>query len=194
MTSHKKKSDREWEQKLSQFAITGKIGKGGAPQKTDTIYYTKYTNIRNCPMFRSGAGKQATLWSSSVAGCNCGYKHVEDAPVVAAAAPAAAAAAPKPAVTIPFKIPKKPVPKTSIHDVRDQCCTISKEGYFDLTLFGCTNGRCPHCKSANIESTNINDKLKIIHTTSLPRYVQGIGMKCKDCTGRIAIQGYSYPP
>jgi len=107
MTSHKKKSDREWEQKLSQFAITGKIGKGGAPQKTDTIYYTKYTNIRNCPMFRSGAGKQATLWSSSVAGCNCGYKHVEDAPVVAAAAPAAAAAAPKPAVTIPFKIPKK---------------------------------------------------------------------------------------
>lgn len=35
MASHKKKSDKEWKKDLTEYAITGKFGRGQAPSKTN---------------------------------------------------------------------------------------------------------------------------------------------------------------
>jgi hypothetical protein len=47
--------------------------------------------------------------------------------------------------TVNFAIPKKPLPRTTISDVRHKRTIFKSAGYYDLEVFGFVNGKCPHC-------------------------------------------------
>lgn len=50
MNSHKKKPDVAWERTMSDYALTGKLGRGGAPQKSDVKWHKIYEKISACPV------------------------------------------------------------------------------------------------------------------------------------------------
>ena len=50
MNSHKKKPDVAWERTMSDYALTGKLGRGGAPQKSDVKWHKVYEKISACPV------------------------------------------------------------------------------------------------------------------------------------------------
>jgi hypothetical protein len=116
------------------------------------------------------------------------------AAAVAHGAMAAAVAPPPeppaaPPIFLPFNIPGKPDPikgQGSKSQIRDQIKVHKQEGKFDLLKFGPTWGRCPYCGGYDIVGTTVNDKVKLIRTLKMPRFVQGMGMKCiyTDCTGK----------
>ena len=116
------------------------------------------------------------------------------AAAVAHGAMAAAVAPPPeppaaPPIFLPFNIPGKPDPikgQGSKSQIRDQIKVHKQEGKFDLLKFGPTWGRCPYCGGYDIVGTTVNDKVKLIRTLKIPRFVQGMGMKCNntDCTGK----------
>jgi hypothetical protein len=85
--------------------------------------------------------------------------------------------------TVNFAIPKKPLPRTTISDVRHKRTIFKSAGYYDLEVFGFVNGKCPHCHSTPSSKHKLNTKVKIIHTLGEPRFVQGIGMFCDRCNG-----------
>ena len=189
MASHKKKSDKEWKKNLTEFAITGKFGRGQAPPANGN-WYEEYTKVKACPITKQknlvGNNTQG-LFGMSTIKCTCGYDHKKTNNTIntnTTAAPTATTQSPP--VIIPFGIPQKPQPMRSKFEVENVSNTIIKKGYFDLTIFAYSSGRCPHCNSTDIVSTSINSRLKIIHTLKKPRFIQGCGMKCNNpgCNGR----------
>ena len=187
MASHKKKSDKEWKKDLSEYAITGKFGRGQAPPANGK-WYEEYTKVKACPITKQknlvGNNTQG-LFGMSTIKCTCGYDHKKKNNTTnTTAAPTTTTQSPP--VIIPFGIPKKPQPMRSKFEVENVSNTIIKKGYFNLTIFAYSSGRCPHCNSNDIVSTSINGRLKIIHTLKEPRFIQGCGMKCNNpnCNGR----------
>lgn len=195
MSSHRKKSDDTWKQELREFAITGNLpSRGKAPRKEDKKWYPVYDAIRSCAVTKSkalGAGKAQPTFLPPPK-CTCGWIHhatpVPDDRGIPPTVPAAATANNNNAVvlhpaTTNFAIPKKPLPRTTINDVRHKHTVYKSAGYYDLEVFGFVDGKCPHCHRSPSSKHTINTKIKIIHTLGEPRFVQGIGMFCDHCKG-----------
>jgi len=136
------------------------------------------------------SGTQLTLFNQPTSICNCGYEkyhgvHVpvannNNTPTIAAPQQQQQSTI----ITIPFNIPTKPDPIKGISYIRNQIKEVKQKGKFDLLVFAPTCGRCIHCGSTDITDTNVNDKVKTIRTLGTPRFVQGMGMKCKKCNGK----------
>mmetsp|Transcript_29151 Transcript_29151/g.43800 ORF Transcript_29151/g.43800 Transcript_29151/m.43800 type:complete len:85 (+) Transcript_29151:439-693(+) len=67
----------------------------------------------------------------------------------------------------------------------------TEKGCYPLEVFGYSNGKCPHCKSPNIDATNVNNSVKLIYTSDDPRFVQGVGLKCKSFRRKSCKTGHS---
>lgn len=141
--------------------------------------------ILSCGVTKKKQSRSQVLFGGRAAECTCGWDHDKydrDNQATPAAAPAAAAAPPPPK-EVDFGILCKPA-GLGVNDVRNKSGVIKKQkGRYDLEVFGPTNGKCPHCESPNIEAGNVNPCVKTIFTLRGPRFVQGIGLKCKDCSG-----------
>ena len=61
---------------MAEFAITGKMTRGKAPQTTDTKWYPVYNKIGSCPVTKQKklGTHQPTLFGR-LSVCNCGWKH-----------------------------------------------------------------------------------------------------------------------
>jgi len=201
-----KKSPQEWENDLRKLAgdntmkLTGKT-----PSKQDAALYGTYNKIKNCPArVSSGKGKQVTLGAafkigdkSGSSACTCGYgqyhkKNKDPPPVVCAEVGTEATPPPPPPTHIPFNLPKEPKPLTSKLDIVNQCYTKRDEGYFPLTIFGYTYGKCIHCGRDGLSHTSVNKSIKIIHTKQEPKFLQGIGLKCNKptCADKPGFQSF----
>ena len=216
------KSSAQWAADMLLFAKSGKdkMGKGRVPKK-NTAWYKEYVGIIKSPQHThsrtiSSAFAAATSGNGNDASsnCNCKWHNGEHrfialvpkpAPppvAVAAVAAAAAEAPPAPPIKIPFYIPKKPKPRSKVGDVVNvhktypgKVLNVGREMYkleFDLTVFGFTCGKCPHCGGIPTTTNNLNSSIKIIHTFDLPRFVQGVGMTCSACrkTWQTYEKGY----
>jgi len=134
----------------------------------------------------NGNGQQTLLslfnrpTSTATSPCTCGWVHGNE---TTAPNTTTAAAPLRPPKEVDFNILRKPDPRKTVGDVRGIYKVYPQKGCFDLEVFGYTNGKCPHCKSSNIEAKNINPSVKLIYTTGKPRFVQGIGLECQACDG-----------
>jgi len=164
---------------MSDYALTGKLGRGGAPQKSDDKWHKVYEKISACPVTEQlkALGYIQQTFFSSKPKCNCGYNHEKKknttTPTPANNNAPSTKPPPPPPVIIPYNILQKPSARTKLNEVKDISYTYTKKGFYPLTVFGHTGGKCPHCKSSNIQHTNINSKVKIIHTLNEPRFLQG---------------------
>ena len=159
-------------------------GKGWLPG-TNNPFKSKLQNILACGVTKRKQSRSQLLFDGPAAECTCGWDHDkydrENQPTPAAAA----AEPPRPTKEVDFGILCKPA-GVGVNDVRNKSGVnnIKKQkGFYDLEVFGPTNGKCPHCQSPNIEAGNVNPCVKTIFTLEGPRFVQGIGLKCKDCSG-----------
>lgn len=197
------KSDSQWTADMLAFADSRKKNRGRGACTSSQVWTKQYENIRKCPQHSSTGmnqpGIQQYLTTQIIAkgGCTCGW-HDRTNPFLRLIGKWQAPAPtpvypPAPPVEVPFLLPEKPQPRRSIPDVRNKTKTyvgktkvvdgIEYKIEFDLTVFGHTEGRCPHCNGKPSNRHDLNLSPKIIHTLDLPRYVQGIGMKCSECRG-----------
>jgi len=188
------KTDAQWQRDLCDLARERPISLRGTTPPTTSKFYADYTKIIKCPAWDATTkiSTQLTLFGglSKAGECNCGYKDYHGRPRVAdsfamirnaqpySAPDEAPAPAAKPPPEIPYGIPEVPTARKSKAEVRDVNKTYRNNGQFPLLMFGYTCGKCPHCGSSNISDTSLNLTPKIIHTSSWPRFVQGLGMKC----------------
>ena len=205
------KTKRQWTADLRAFAASGKpsLGRGAAPNAhTDAAIKDGYDAIRRCPKHTKSGGMASFLANGSAGGggCNCKWHDgshdliqrffpPQPNPPTRPARPAPAP--PAPLVEIPFMIPEVPKAKKSISDVSDKTHTYSvkptgSRAVFDLTVFGHTDGKCPHCGGIPTTLSHLSAWVKIIHTIHLPRFVQGARMSCSRCnaTWQTYEKGY----
>lgn len=195
------KSPAEWTRALVEFADSKRKnrGQGGDPPKGE--FKDEYEKIKICPA-HSGNG----AISSFVGGgrsrnnnedpCNCNWHNKTHQRIIqyiptrveppTATATATPANEPDP-VDVPLLIPEQQKARESISDVRGKCeiipgrekiidgvkCKVE----FDLLLFGPVDGKCPHC-GGTPKDNGRNISIKTIHTSCLPRFVQGMGLRC----------------
>lgn len=50
-----------------------------------------------------------------------------------------------------------------------------------MTLFGPTSGKCPKCGGPVVSKCQQLSKVKIVHTNSVPQFIQELSMKCAGC-------------
>ena len=186
----KGKSDAHWRGICNLIAAGNEpSGRGWNPGGTWKKIVDK---IKKCPVTQvrkqsKNNGKQTTLqFASSAAVCNCGWNHGNEKAAAESTNTATAGAQPssRPPKEVDFGILRKPDPRRSINDVRGICKVYHQKDCFDLQVFGYVTGRCIHCKSSNIAAGNLNSSVKLIYTTTKPRFVQGIGLTCNDCKGK----------
>jgi|Transcript_25654 hypothetical protein len=168
---------REWCNRLAAGepppSKTGWHPGGNSPWKV------KIDKIMACGETRRRRSSNQSLlpFGVGIVTCTCDWDHDNQT----TAAPAAAAA-PQPQKVVDFGMLCKPTPR-KIKDVRGKYDIKTEKGCYPLEVFGYSNGKCPHCKSPNIDATNVNNSVKLIYTSDDPRFVQGVGLKCKDCNG-----------
>ena len=198
-----KKSPQQWAREFEEFAkrCDKSLRKGAAPRADDKIWKPAYDNIRKCPR-QSRSQTLAMAFGQQpnhqAGGCTCGWhdgtsellkKYLPPpAPTANNTTARVAAAA---AHTVPFCIPTKPSPRKSIFDVRNQCTTYKTTGAFDLSVFGYTCGKCPHCHGTPSTDHDLNGSIKIIHTIDVPRFVQRMREIVKAQREKIAAPAYS---
>ena len=196
------KTTTQWVTDLQQFVQSNrdKLGKGGAPSSGQ--WKDEYDNIRKCPKHNCRGGTQLLLSfasnnSNTTSSCTCGWhdgtnqllQHIPRRPTQQpniTRTSSASVPTNSPPIILPFLIPEKPSPRKSIDDVKNKSPTYpgkttSTNIEFDLTVFGHTDGDCPHCGGRPNELCKLNISLKLVHTIDKPRYMQGVGMSCSSC-------------
>lgn len=186
------KPDSHWNTIANNLAAGGAKPTVKGWQPGNGKWKTTIDNILKCPETarrqNSRQGRQSLLsfmqpTSTATSPCTCGWNH--DNQTNAAAVAAAAAPPPaRPQKEIDFGILRKPDPRENVGDVRGIYKCYKQANCFDLEVFGYADGKCPHCKSSNIEAGNLNKSVKLIFTTGKPRFVQGIGLRCTECNGK----------
>ena len=124
--------------------------------------------------------------------CNCGWHDGTNTllklhlppPPAASQQQSTASTNDQPKIRLSFNIPQKPDPRKNIADVRSQSGEKIKPYYtgkekgknavYPLEVFAYVSGKCPKCGSPPASDHRLNESVKIIHTTNLPRFVQGI--------------------
>ncbi len=196
------RSDNYWHDLCDKLAaggakptVPGWHPKGGK-------WKTQVENILACPetirrQNSRGRSRQSLLSfagqnSTGILQCTCKWDHdsVNNAPPADAAAAAAAQPPSRPQKEVNFGILRKPNPRKTVGEVRGIYRIYQQKGCFNLEVFGYDNGKCPHCKSSNIVASNINKSVKLIYTMGKPRFVQGIGLTCRDCGGAGGSSGW----
>jgi len=94
---------------------------------------------------------------------------------------------------VPSHWPQKPVPKLGRKDIQNQTTNYpgATKYDFDLIPFGPLDGKCVHpgCNGHVVYHTR-NDRLKMILTDGLPRWVQGVGLKCQNNKDHSQFQSF----
>eukprot|EP00956_Cyclotella_meneghiniana_P042009 scaffold248301_cov116-Cyclotella_meneghiniana.AAC.1 len=204
------KSGHQWAKDLHAFAKSRdkKLGRGRAPIKPKSAaeaadqksWYYQYQQIRECKSTASttpinaffNAGQPNSLTNRSNRNCKCGWcdgtneilkRFLPQTTQATAATPNPPYQDPTVSISVP--IPQKPTAFKSLADVQGRTKTYHNERTFDLTVFGPTCGKCYKCGSNPSTQCKLNVSLKLIHTDRLPRYVQGVGMRCSNeqCNG-----------
>jgi len=185
------RTDEHWRALCYKLAagLPKPTGQGWMPGANNP-WKGRIQNILACGVTKRKQSKSSILpFGGGSAACTCGWDHEKydrDNQPTPAAPAAAAAAPPRPQKKIEFGILRKPSPRKHLSDIRGRHHVYAAEdGCYPLEVFGFTNGKCPHCKSSNIDAGNRNNSVKTIYTRSgKPRFVQGMGLKCNDCGGK----------
>ena len=213
------KSDKQWARELLDFAKsrTKNLGTGRDPPKNSN-WKKEYDNIKGCPK-QQGNGTQsiggfliAPVGRGSVSGCSCGWhdgsndnikKYIPPEPAPTQT-PADDNNPPKPKRHVPTYYPTIPHARSSISEVADKTKTyygkvvknrttgVEYKLEFDLTMFGYMDGKCPQCGAIPKTQRDLSTSVKLIHTSSEPRFVQGIGMHCSNSMCKKSWQTFEF--
>lgn len=199
-----------------------KWGRGGAPQKGDDYARKKQELILQCEKNMSTKLSFTPGMHRASAKCTCGYHPsygivpLQKSPLVprtsTASCPSTAhaqlqgktlpmtVATPKTSALdptphfVPTNFPTKPDRWSDVQEIRDQCNSKkSPEPYgFTLESFGPTCGSCVKCGGVMEPKRQTVSKVKTIHTLCIPRFVQGICLKCSRCQHAITTYNKDY--
>ena len=168
-----KKTKAQWDASFRSLAASGKktFGTGGTPTKNTPVHEC-YERLQKCKFGLSN------LFTDDKYPCSCGYHQETNSALPSKTTkmtsnPKEETHASSKLTALPRhhvgSLPKEPTPLKK--DVFPNTCQVrSRTGYFDLHLFGCTNGICLSC-GHNIFGVKDVSSLKMVYMMECPVFL-----------------------